>query len=190
MKIDLTGRNFLITGAETEIAAALGSALAANGGQAVAAPTRPDLLIVSLPLDPDSAFDAGPLLRQAEAVAAEMAAGDGGRLLFLVSALASLPMRRNAEQSAMMATALATARTIAMRHGPKVLSNAVGIGAIGAPVIAGDEAMIDHTAFGRPGRVEDVVAAALFLLDPLNSYTTGQILNVDGGWSTGYGRHF
>ena len=26
--------------------------------------------------------------------------------------------------------------------------------------------------------------------DPLNTYTTGQMLSVDGGWTAGYGRNF
>ena len=36
----------------------------------------------------------------------------------------------------------------------------------------------------------EAVAAALFFCDPLNSYTTGQMLGVDGGWAAGYGRNF
>lgn len=190
MKIDLSDRSFRLAGWEHEIGSALGAALVACGGQPATGTGVPDLLIVSLPLALETAFDATPLLREAEALAEAMAAGTGGRVLFLLSATAALPMRRHAASAAPMAAALATMRTIAMRYAPKVLSNAIGMGAIGAPLLAGDDAMIDHTAFGRAGGVEDVVHAALFLLDPLNSYTTGQSLNVDGGWSTGYGRNF
>jgi NAD(P)-dependent dehydrogenase (short-subunit alcohol dehydrogenase family) len=43
---------------------------------------------------------------------------------------------------------------------------------------------------GRPGRIEEAVAALLFLADPMNTYTTGQVLTVDGGWTAGYGRDF
>jgi NAD(P)-dependent dehydrogenase (short-subunit alcohol dehydrogenase family) len=38
--------------------------------------------------------------------------------------------------------------------------------------------------------VDEVVATLLFFCDPLNSYTTGQLLTVDGGWAAGYGRSF
>lgn len=55
---------------------------------------------------------------------------------------------------------------------------------------AGDDAMLSHVPLGRAGTPADIANAVLFLLDPLNSYTTGQILAVDGGWTTGYGRNF
>ena len=34
----------------------------------------------------------------------------------------------------------------------------------------------------------EIADAALFLLDPENSYTTGHVLVVDGGWTAGYAR--
>ena len=36
----------------------------------------------------------------------------------------------------------------------------------------------------------EIADAALFLLDPENSYTTGHVLVVDGGWTAGYARNF
>jgi NAD(P)-dependent dehydrogenase (short-subunit alcohol dehydrogenase family) len=41
----------------------------------------------------------------------------------------------------------------------------------------------EHTpsAIGRPGRPEEIVAAALLLASPASSFTTGAILRVDGG---------
>ena len=35
----------------------------------------------------------------------------------------------------------------------------------------------------------EAVAAVLFFADPANTYTTGQLLAVDGGWMAGYGRY-
>jgi NAD(P)-dependent dehydrogenase (short-subunit alcohol dehydrogenase family) len=121
-----------------------------------------------------------------------MAGGEGGRVVFLLSAIAALPMRQHLSYSAQMAALLAGMRGLAMQLGPAVLVNAVGAGLIedDGQHIAGDPHMLFHVSLGRPGGIDDVVAAALFLCDPMNTYTTGQILNVDGGWTIGYGRNF
>ena len=50
--------------------------------------------------------------------------------------------------------------------------------------------MLSHVSIDRPGKETDVANAALFLLDPANTYTTGQVLAVDGGWTVGYARNF
>jgi NAD(P)-dependent dehydrogenase (short-subunit alcohol dehydrogenase family) len=57
-------------------------------------------------------------------------------------------------------------------------------------MVSGDKAMLSHTPVGRAGSIEEAVAAVLFFCDPLNTYTTGQMLGVDGGWMAGYGRNF
>jgi len=40
------------------------------------------------------------------------------------------------------------------------------------------------TPMGRPGTVEDVANAVLFLVSPQAGHITGQNLIVDGGWTT------
>jgi glucose 1-dehydrogenase len=40
------------------------------------------------------------------------------------------------------------------------------------------------TPMGRPATVEDITAAALFLLSPAASHITGQTLTIDGGWTS------
>ena len=42
----------------------------------------------------------------------------------------------------------------------------------------------DHTALGRPSRPEELTAAVLFLASEDAAYVTGQVLAVDGGWTT------
>lgn len=191
MQIDLRGRSVSHIGRSNTIADAVKAALAADGASPFAAGTaHPDILIATLPLlpTPDVATDA--LLATARATAAAMANGTGGRIVFILSAVAALPARRHPDYSATMAGTLAFMRGLAMAHGPSVLANAVGVGAIGEPLIAGDAAFVGHTGLGRAGTVDDVVAAVKFFCDPLNTYTTGQLLPVDGGWSAGYGRSF
>ena len=41
--------------------------------------------------------------------------------------------------------------------------------------------LLSHTAVKRPARIDEILAAVLFLADPDNTYMTGHTLNVDGG---------
>ena len=50
--------------------------------------------------------------------------------------------------------------------------------------------LLSHTALKRPARLDEIVAAVLFLADPENTYTTGHVVNVDGGFAAGYARNF
>jgi NAD(P)-dependent dehydrogenase (short-subunit alcohol dehydrogenase family) len=191
IEIDLGGTAFRLIGSGGELADALAAALAANGGRLAAEAELPDLLVVACPMLPSEVVDLA-LLATAREAGEAMATRGAGRILFVLSAMAGLPVRRHYEHSVAMAGMLAGMRGLAMRLAPQVLVNAVGAGAIegGAGLVSGEEQMLDHAALGRPGTVDDVVNAALFLCDPSNSYTTGQLLNVDGGWSVGYGRNF
>ena len=193
MEIDLAGATVVLEGDRNSIAEASFAALIANGGRIAEGPhAKPDIVLVSCPLMPESAnMDPRTILPSVRQTATTMAQRGGGRIVFLLSALAGMPMRRHPEFSADMAGALASVRTLAMEFGPKVLVNAVGVGlAEAGTIISGDAAQLSHIPLGRPGSVREAVAAVLFLCDPMNSYTTGQMLSVDGGWTAGYGRNF
>jgi NAD(P)-dependent dehydrogenase (short-subunit alcohol dehydrogenase family) len=45
--------------------------------------------------------------------------------------------------------------------------------------------LLDHIPLARPGTVEEIAHAALFLAAPESSYITGHTLVVDGGWTAG-----
>ncbi|MDG4893662.1 SDR family oxidoreductase [Mesorhizobium sp. WSM4976] len=194
MEIDLAGATIALDGETNPIVDAVLAALRANGGRIVEgapAHTVADILLISCPLRPGpKAGDPRSLYADARKAAVVMAER-GGRIVFLISAVASMPMRRHPRFSMENASILAGMRALAMEFGPKILVNAVGFGAIeDDAIVSGDKAMLSHTPVSRAGSVEEAVAAVLFFCDPLNSYTTGQMLGVDGGWAAGYGRNF
>lgn len=191
MEIDLAGAGVALEGDINPIAEAALAALLANGGRAAAGQDA-DVLLISCPLLPDTAkMDLGATLRPAWEAATQMAGRGRGRVIVLLSAIAGMPMRRYPEFSAETAGLLAGMRTLSMQFGPEVLVSAVGFGLFEAEkTVSGHEAQLSHVPLGRPGGIDEAVAAVLFLCDPMNSYTTGQMLVVDGGWSAGYGRNF
>lgn len=195
MEIDLAGAVVALDGPTNAVVDAVLAALKTNGGEIadVASTSGADLLLASCPLLPDEALgDMSARFSAWHEAAAAMAARGGGRIVFLMSACAALPMRRHPRFSMEQASILAGMRGLAMEFGPKVLVNAVGVGLIedGSQVAAGDPAMLSHAAVGRAGGIGEAVAAVLFFCDPANTYTTGQMLGVDGGWAAGYGRNF
>jgi NAD(P)-dependent dehydrogenase (short-subunit alcohol dehydrogenase family) len=192
MDIDLNGRTARIEGADHPVAVALRQRLA-DCGAAMVNDGLPDLLILSAPLLPDPGFDWDGLADTARRSGAAMKARGSGRIVFLLSAAAALPLRREPDFSMRMAGLQVLVRTLAMSLAPEVAVNAMGAGAIGADaahLVSGDAPMIGHAAVARPGTVEEAVNVALFLSDPDNGYLTGQLLSADGGWAAGYGRNF
>jgi NAD(P)-dependent dehydrogenase (short-subunit alcohol dehydrogenase family) len=191
MQIELAGAGVALEGDRNPIAGAALAALLANGGSRAPRETA-DVLLLSRRLLPDAAdMDLCTPLRLAREAAAAMVARGRGRILFLLSAIAGMPMRRHPDFSAENAGLVGGMRTLAMEFGPSVLVNAVGFGLMDeGQTISGDAAQLSHVPLGRPGTVAEAVAAVLFFCDPANSYTTGQLLSVDGGWTAGYGRNF
>jgi NAD(P)-dependent dehydrogenase (short-subunit alcohol dehydrogenase family) len=129
-----------------------------------------------------------------EAASGALAAARG-RIIVLGSALGILPARRNPLRALSDAMLFSLVREMAMRLGSRqVRINAIALGAIagttGSGLLVGNEAFLSHVADKRTGTVEDVTNAVLFLADPANTYMTGHILTVDGGWTAGFARDF
>lgn len=190
MRVDLTNASVVLHGEGNYLSGEILVALNSNGAKVESGDSPPDLLIVVFPLLPDTSLEAFAALSAAQLAAEGMVKRGKGRVIFVLSAVGAVPMRRHARYSAQMAAVASMVRSLAMQAAPRVLVNGVGVGVIGGVPIAGDLAMLTHTAAGRPGAVADVTNAVLFLADPMNTYTTGQLLLVDGGWSAGYGRNF
>ncbi|MDQ0473975.1 SDR family oxidoreductase [Labrys wisconsinensis] len=201
MRIDLDGRSAAIIGRETAVIRAAAAALAANGAAtrhhdlAAGMPAPPDVLVVGHALEPEAApDDHRALISATDRLGEAMAERGSGRVIVLTTAMGLLPARRHGAHAVAAAAVVAAMRGLAMRLGPSLQVNAVGAGAIAgeaeASLAAGSEAMLSHVALGQPGTIADIVNAVLFLADPMNSYMTGQLLVVDGGWSAGYGRNF
>ena len=74
--------------------------------------------------------------------------------------------------------------SLAREYAPKVRVNAICAGAFLTDIAKAWSPEMRETqpvALGRPGRPEEVVTAALMLLSPSSTYTTGAVLTVDGG---------
>jgi 3-oxoacyl-[acyl-carrier protein] reductase len=83
---------------------------------------------------------------------------------------------------------LGLTRGLAREYGPRgVTVNAIAPGFIGGTGATGHvpaevvNSIAAQLPVGRPGHVDDVAAAALFLASPQAGFITGEVLNVNGG---------
>jgi 3-oxoacyl-[acyl-carrier protein] reductase len=123
--------------------------------------------------------------------AAMLMMGGGGSVVLLSSAAAQVGLVNHEAIAAAKAGVEGLTRAAAATYAPRgIRVNAVSPGLVDTPLAAGitanaaslkaSEAM--HP-LGRIGRPEDVASALCWLLDPAQSWVTGQIIGVDGGLS-------
>jgi pteridine reductase len=107
-----------------------------------------------------------------------------GSIVSIADIYAQRPLARHPVYSMAKAALVAMTRSLARELAPEVRVNAIAPGAILWPesgkAYTDQTDLIAHTPLARTGTPEDVAAAVLFLLRDAK-FTTGQILNVDGG---------
>lgn len=149
------------------------------------------------------AVDLTGLYEVSRAAAKIMRPQHSGRIINISSIAGIVPLRLQCAFTAAKAGVNNLTRAMAIELGKDgILVNAIAPGSImtdGTRKLFYSEEglfhekvqrMIDHIPLGRPGTVDEIAIAALFLAAPENTFTTGHILVVDGGWTAGYHRDF
>lgn len=116
---------------------------------------------------------------------------NGGSVVLISSAAAMAGLANHEAIAAAKAGILGLTLSAAATYAPANLRiNAVAPGLTETPLTAsltGNDAARKFSeamhALGRLGKPEDIARAIVFLLDPANSWITGQVLGVDGGLS-------
>jgi NAD(P)-dependent dehydrogenase (short-subunit alcohol dehydrogenase family) len=149
------------------------------------------------------AVDLTGLYEMSRAAATVMREQKRGRIINIASIAGLVPLRLQCAFVAAKAGVVNLTKAMALELGPHgVLVNGIAPGSTltegTRKLFYGEDGlfkesvqrMLDHVPLGRPGTVDEIAVAALFLADPENSYMNGHILTVDGGWTAGYAREF
>jgi NAD(P)-dependent dehydrogenase (short-subunit alcohol dehydrogenase family) len=125
----------------------------------------------------------GPF-RLASQVAKRMCDGDGGVIINVSSTGGIMPLPGVVPYSASKAALNQIGKSFAREYGPKVRINTLSAGPFLTDIAKAwtpEQRETADNALGRPGLPEEVVTTALYLASPHSSYTTGALLQVDGG---------
>jgi 3-oxoacyl-[acyl-carrier protein] reductase len=113
----------------------------------------------------------------------------GGSIVLLSTAAARTGFANHEAIAAAKAGVIGLTLSAAATYAPRnIRVNCIAPGLVDTPLatrITGNEAAMKASvamhALGRIGRPEDVASAIAWLLDPENSWITGQVIGVDGG---------
>lgn len=129
----------------------------------------------------------GPF-RLASQVAKRMHDTDGGVILNVSSSGALMPLPQVIPYGSAKAALNAMTRSLAAEYGPKVRVNTLSPGPFLTDISEAwpeEQRRSAPNALGRPGRPEEIVTAALFLLSPSSTFANGALVRVDGGLPIG-----
>ncbi|MFO7572078.1 MAG: SDR family NAD(P)-dependent oxidoreductase [Gaiellaceae bacterium] len=123
------------------------------------------------------------------------ALGEGGSVVLMASAAARTGFANHEAIAAAKAGVVGLTYSAAATYAPRgIRVNAVAPGLVMSPGneriwsgASGDASRAMHP-LGRLGKAEDVASAIAWLLDPGQSWVTGQVIGVDGGISTARAR--
>ena len=124
--------------------------------------------------------------------AARAMMGSGGSIVLVSSAAARTGLANHEAIAAAKAGVIGLTQSAAASYAARgIRVNCVAPGLVETPLaarITGNEASLQASkamhALGRIGQPGDVASAIAWLLDPANSWITGQVLGVDGGLGT------
>jgi NAD(P)-dependent dehydrogenase (short-subunit alcohol dehydrogenase family) len=126
----------------------------------------------------------GPF-RLASQIGHRMREGDGGVIINVSSSGALHPLPEVVAYSGAKAALNAMTVSLAREYAPKVRVNTLSAGPFLTDIAKAwtpEAREKSDNSLGRPGRPEEVVTSALYLASPLSSFTTGALLQVDGGF--------
>lgn len=148
----------------------------------------PALMCTDDELDKAFHFNVTTAFHLSRALAPSMAERGHGAIVNISSAIAHLVDHGFVAYGTAKAAMTHMTRLLAHEWAPHVRVNAIAVGATQTDALAmvtADESlaqqMIDLTPLARLGTVEDIGAAALYLLSDAGSWMTGKVLEVDGG---------
>ena len=129
----------------------------------------------------------GPF-RLSAVVGSRMAEGDGGTIINISSASSKRPTPDVIPYAAAKAGVNSMTHALAHAFGPTVRVNCVIPGTFLTDVAKHwDKEWFENLArtfaLRRGGEPEEIVGAVLYFAGPASTYTTGALLDVDGGWS-------
>lgn len=126
--------------------------------------------------------------RLCQLCAPHMQAAGGGAIVNITSMAGENKNRRMASYGSSKAAQNHLTRNIAFDLGPmNIRINAIAPGAIRTAALGSvltpemEKTMLKHTPLGRLGEPSDIANAVLFLVSPLSSWMSGQVLTVSGG---------
>ena len=149
------------------------------------------------------AIDLTGVFLMSKAVIPHMRRDGGGRIVNIASVLGLVPMRLQSSYVAAKSGVVNLTRSMALELAKDaILVNAIAPGSTatdGWKKWIGDARseehdlharLMSHIPLGRPAEPAEIAHGAAFLASPNNTYITGHVLAIDGGWTAGFARDF